>query len=392
VRPEHVAQAGQHVLHVDVDLLDVPAGDDLEGGKRPLPHLDLHLPLVEPPLAELLAQPRARAAVVLARRVPGGDVVGHLRRRQQQVEQPLLGGLLRLLADLDAALVPHHPDRELRQVANHRLDVASHVPDLGELRGLDLQEGGVRQLREAARDLGLAHAGRPDHQDVLRGDVFGQLRRQLLPARAIPERDRHGALRLLLADHVAIELAHNLAGRQRLGGRRGRLRKVDGHRSEFFDRDRAVGVDADPGGDPHRLFSDGARLQRRVLGERLGRRHGVCTTRSNRDDAIVGFDEVAGARQQERAVPIQDDQHRLEATQEAVRAPVARELDGAALQVAAILLQLRLEAGEQREGIGRRPRKTRQDLVIVQPPDLPRAVCFTTVLPNVTCPSPAMTA
>jgi hypothetical protein len=46
-------------------------------------------------------------------------------------------------------------------------------------------------------------------------------------------------------------------------------------------------------------------------------------------------------------------QHRLEAAQHAVGAPVLGELDGGAHQVALVLLELGLEALEQRERVGR---------------------------------------
>ena len=54
-------------------------------------------------------------------------------------------------------------------------------------------------------------------------------------------------------------------------------------------------------------------------------------------------------------------------------APVLGELDGGALQVAAVLLELGLEAREEREGVGGRAREAGQDAVVVQPPDLARA-------------------
>ena len=68
-------------------------------------------------------------------------------------------------------------DRQLGQVADDRLDVAADVADLGELRRLHLDERRLRQLGEAARDLGLPDAGRPDHDDVLGRDLVAQRRR-----------------------------------------------------------------------------------------------------------------------------------------------------------------------------------------------------------------------
>ena len=152
-------------------------------------------------------------------RIDGGllVVLGRRRqRRQQQIEHALLRRLLRLLAHLGEALLAHHLDGDLGQVADHRLDVAADVADLGELRRLDLQERRLRQLRQAARDLGLADAGRADHQDVLRRDLLGHLGRQLLPPHAVAQRDRDRALGLLLADDVLVELGDDLPRGQRL--------------------------------------------------------------------------------------------------------------------------------------------------------------------------------
>ena len=177
-------------------------------GKRLLAHVDLDLLVIEPAVAQLLAQLLARALRLLADARRLLVVVGRRRqRRQQQIEHALFGGLPRLLAHFGDALFADHVDGELGQVAHHRLDVAADVADLGELRRLDLDERRLREPRQPARDLGLADAGRADHQDVLRRDLLGQLRRQLLPARAVAQRDRDGALGLCLADDVLVELA-----------------------------------------------------------------------------------------------------------------------------------------------------------------------------------------
>jgi hypothetical protein len=83
--------------------------------------------------------------------------------------------------------------------------------DLGELGGLDFQEGRVGELGEAAGDFGLADAGRADHQDVLRQHFLAQLVVELQPPPAVPERDGDRALGVLLADDIAVELGHDLA-------------------------------------------------------------------------------------------------------------------------------------------------------------------------------------
>ena len=137
--------------------------------------------------------------------------------RQQDVQQPLLGVLRRLLADLFEPVIPHHVDGELDEVADHRFDVASHVADLSELGCLDLYEGRLCEPRQPPRDLGLPHAGRADHEDVLRSDLFGQFGGELLPPHPVAKRDGDRALGSGLTDHVLVQLGDNLTGRERLG-------------------------------------------------------------------------------------------------------------------------------------------------------------------------------
>ena len=115
---------------------------------RPPPHLDLAV--VELARAQELAQLLARrgrvdggGAEALPRANPNGSIIGSSGRLrgQQRVEHALLGRLAR--ARLDAlAPAPRARARrdDLEQVAHDRLDVASDVADLGELRRLDLHE------------------------------------------------------------------------------------------------------------------------------------------------------------------------------------------------------------------------------------------------------------
>ena len=73
-------------------------------------------------------------------------------------------------------------------------------------------------------------------------------------------------------------------------------------------------------------------------------------------------------------VLVEHDQHRLEPPQDAIAAPVLGQLDGRPLEIAAILLELRLEAREQRERVGGRAGEAGENPVVVEPPDLPRAL------------------
>jgi hypothetical protein len=152
------------------------------------------------------------------------------RRRQEQVEQALLCVVLRLVLHLLRLLLAHHVDRDLDEVAHHRLDVPADVAHFGELRRLDLEERRLREAGQAPGDLRLADARRTNHEDVLRRHLLRHLRRQLLPPEPVAEGDRDRPLRLVLPDDVLVELGDDLAGRERLGvRRRQRLRQVDGH-------------------------------------------------------------------------------------------------------------------------------------------------------------------
>jgi len=71
-------------------------------------------------------------------------------------------------------------------------------------------------------------------------------------------------------------------------------------------------------------------------------------------------------------VAIGDRQHRLQPTQDAIRAPVFGELDGGAQQIALMLLELGLEALEQGERVGSAARETREQPFVVKAPDFTR--------------------
>ncbi len=163
-------------------------------------HVDLDLGVVQMVFGDALAEALAgRLAGVLA---------------DQGVEQPLHRRLARRLAHRLAAPLALEPHRFLDQVAGDLLDVAADIADLGELGRLDLHEGRVGELGEAPADLGLAAAGRADHQYVLRRHLVAQRLGQLLAAPAVAERDRDGALRVVLADDMRIERGDDGLGRE----------------------------------------------------------------------------------------------------------------------------------------------------------------------------------
>ncbi len=86
-------QPGNHLAQADADVLHRRAGDQLDRRKRFFLNVDLDHPLVEPAVAQLLADPLAGRIHLVAD--PAGILVRRRRSwRQQQIEQALLGILL----------------------------------------------------------------------------------------------------------------------------------------------------------------------------------------------------------------------------------------------------------------------------------------------------------
>src|SRR5690606_8317207 len=115
-------------------------------------------------------------------------------------------------AHLAALGFAHERDADLDEVAHDAVHVTADITDFGELGRLDLEERRAGELGEPPRDFRLADAGRPDHQDVLRLDLFFQVAGELLPAPAVSEGDGDSALGVVLADDVAVEFGNDLAG------------------------------------------------------------------------------------------------------------------------------------------------------------------------------------
>src|SRR5690606_35232930 len=112
-------------------------------------------------------------------------------------------------SDLDVARLL---DRDFDQIADDGVDVAPHVADLGEFGGLDLDERGIGQLGQAAGNFCLAHAGGPDHQDVLGDDFVAQGLGHLLAAPTVAQRNGYGAFGAVLPDNVLVEFRDDFAG------------------------------------------------------------------------------------------------------------------------------------------------------------------------------------
>ena len=118
----------------------------------------------------------------------------------------------------------------------------------------------IGKPRQTPRDLGLADAGRPDHQNVLGHHLFAHgspsscLRRQRLRSAIATAR-----LASILADDVAVEFGNDLAGR-----------KI-GHRSTLVTFDQAgTGTRSRTGSGT--IYENGARNGRQATKERAPRR------------------------------------------------------------------------------------------------------------------------
>ena len=109
-----------------------------------------------------------------------------------------------------------HVDGDLNQITNHRLDIATNVTHLGKLGCLNLEKRRLRENCQTPGDFGLTNAGRTDHDDVFRGDLFSQRRGYLLAPPAIAQGDGDEAFGIGLADDVFVQFGNGLFGRQGL--------------------------------------------------------------------------------------------------------------------------------------------------------------------------------
>src|SRR5262245_168035 len=140
---------------------------------------------------------------------------------------------------------------------------------------------------------------------------------------------------------------------------------------QHLDRALLVRVDADVGGDGERALDDLARRKLGVAVQRKRRGLRIRPARADRDDSLLGLEHVADAGDHERALAIGDREHRFEPPQDPVGAPVLCELDRRTHQVALVLVELRLEALEQRERIRGAAGEAGEDAIVIQAPHLP---------------------
>jgi hypothetical protein len=136
--------------------------------------------------------------------------------------------------------------------------------------------------------------------------------------------------------------------------------------SQRFDDVGQIGIDAQLAGDGQRFLDDFGRRQFGVFLQRLGGGLGVDAARADRADAVFGFEHVAIAGDDQGRFAVGHQQHRFQAAQHAVGAPVLGQFDRGAQQVALVLFQLAFEAVEQGEGVGGAAGEAAQHLALVQ--------------------------
>ena len=266
----------EHALQVDVHLLHAHAGE--HHGHGPLLDGQFHAALLQLAARQHGPHLLPRPLVAFGRVGAVGRGVEGRRLRGQQVHQPLGGPAPRFLLDALPFPFAHQPDGVLDQLADHALHVAAVVADLGVFRGLDLDERGLGELGQPAGDLGLAHAGRADHHDVLGRHFLPHVAFELLPAPAVADGHRHRPLRRVLSDDVPVQFFHNLPRGQvshdYFSPPRSIVRSVAAGSTPDFDGNRG------PRGPGRPLLQSDSRLQtgtaaqafdnsRIVLGERL---------------------------------------------------------------------------------------------------------------------------
>ena len=168
-------------------------------------------------------------------------------RRQEEVEQTIFGLLFSLLLDERQTLGLDHIDRELGEVTNDRFHIAPDIAHFGKFRRFDLDERRLGQLGQPSGDFRFAHAGWPDHDNVLRHDLIAKVWRQLLATPAIAKGDSHHALRILLPDDIAVQFFNDLRGSEAIeiqsDGLSGERLHHCGLSSKFFNKNLLVCVD-----------------------------------------------------------------------------------------------------------------------------------------------------
>ena len=127
----------------------------------------------------------------------------------QRIKQARHSGLFGLVLHDRPPPFLFKPDGLFDQITRNLLHITADIADLGEFGRLNLYEGRIRKLGEAARNLGLAAPGGANHQDVFGRHFIPKLWRKLLPPPAIAHRHRHCALGVGLSNNVIVKCGND---------------------------------------------------------------------------------------------------------------------------------------------------------------------------------------
>src|SRR5271170_6368918 len=128
-----------------------------------------------------------------------------------------------------------------------------------------------------------------------------------------------------------------------------------GSGGELFKRDLVVGIDADLRRDRQRAPGDRLGVEPVDLDQGAGRRERVPAARADADDAVLRFEHVAIAREDQRDLRVGDRHHRFQPAQIAVGAPILGQFDAGPGQLPGILFELGFEPFKQCDRVDRRP-------------------------------------
>ena len=207
-------------------------------------------------LTRLYTEGRKALVLLFSAILMSGSLDKHDKRIKRELDSVPLASFVRDANAVRQAALPsalrdfvqfffaHHVNRHFHQVAHHGFDVAPDVTDLRVLRSFHLHERAAGQARQAPRDFRLTNAGGANHQDIFRQNIFGNFRRQLLPAYTIAQSHGHSPLCRILADNIFVQFRHDFPRRHIVKGRQKffALRRAAirvcaaGHQNQFFVR------------------------------------------------------------------------------------------------------------------------------------------------------------
>ena len=141
---------------------------------------------------------------------------------------------------------------------------------------------------------------------------------------------------------------------------------------KYFNRMLLIRVDTQIAGDGQRFLDDVLGRHWCIFEQRACCRLRIRAAAADRDKPLLGFEHIAIAGDDQRALRIAHHQHRLQPSQHAVGTPVFRQLDGRTQQMALMFGELRFEALEQGERIGGAAGKASEYFVLIEPAHLAR--------------------